>query len=191
MILKIDAGSSALTNVSVTSPSDAPIETYVINITAINMNATAYKGKIQFMYVITLPFLIGRVEDVTGNGVKGAHIILRNVTHLINKTLTNETGFYSLPIPKGSYYLIASKEGFLNESINITIKGNEFCWQPMNEKILADCVPITTELRLNFKDETSIIPKRIDGVSLLKVVYRWYKGEISDKKLMDVIRQWR
>jgi len=55
--------------------------------------------------------ILGRVTDPQGGVVPGASVIITNVeTNSVNRTATNETGYYEVPLLIAGRYTIAPKQ---------------------------------------------------------------------------------
>ncbi len=185
--LRIEAGSSNSTLFRVEIPSYASVGTYEISLTVINSENATYYSTESIKVPITLYLINGVIEDVIGNRIGNVKLILRNETHDIEEEFSNETGHYSISVPKrGNYTLILLKLGFVEEKINISVQ-KEFCWKFKEEK----CVEMRPKMEFNLISDLGMIPERVDDYYLLKAVYLWYREKIGDKKLMDVISRWK
>jgi len=111
--------------------------------------------------------LQGFVEDVLGSPLESAEVSMENTT-----TLTNKTGYYSLPLPDtGVHDINASKSGYLPESETINISS-------------------LPEIFFNFTGNHALIPELVYDTGMLSAVSRWASDILDDDKILEVVHQW-
>ena len=120
--------------------------------------------------------LVGVTGEVNCDILPGVTVKLFKDGTLIGSDTSDENGNYSLPVPElGEYEVIASKEGFRNETQSISI----------------------TELEsytLDFRAETGLVPKAPNMSYVLECVNHWLYPEppcgLSMSKVLAVINAW-